>query len=132
MIRLTIHFTNPKFLIPSVQTVLSRSTWMGKFNKHKIPNRWEAYSNVGSVVEGTQFIPFKVPLSFRLEWNLEGLTQAVPSLSYVVDITNTDRYYRADDCRQRGWSHVKIKLQGHGALPNNASVQKFYNAVSEA
>ena len=27
-----------------------------------VPDRWEDYSNIGSVVEGTRFLAFKVPL----------------------------------------------------------------------
>ena len=31
-----------------------------------VPDRWEDYSNVGSVVEGTRFLAFKVPLKAAL------------------------------------------------------------------
>ena len=31
-----------------------------------VPDRWEDYSNVGSVVEGTRFLAFKVPLKTAL------------------------------------------------------------------
>lgn len=105
---------------------------MGKFGKNRIPNRWEMYSNVGAVVEGTQFIAFKVPLSFDSVWNLTELGQAVPSLKHIVDLTNTDRYYKAGDCEELGWSYVKIKMPGHGTLPSQNCVEKFYSAVQSA
>ena len=97
--------------------------------KQKIPNRWEKYSNIGTVVEGTQFIAFKVPLWFEESWNLAVLARTVPSLKHVVDLTNTDRYYGATDCEKHGLSHVKIKMAGHGTLPSQVSVDKFYSAV---
>ena len=65
-----------------------------------MPDRWENYSNVGSVVSGTQFIPFKVPLSSKLlrlvsdgvaKWGIDELMEAVPRLGLVVDLTNTTR-----------------------------------------
>ena len=127
-------FMNYKVLSSSIQSCFSTSSMssMGKFKKKKIPDRWEKYSNVGVVVEGTQFIAFKVPLSFHYEWNLTELSRAVPSLSTVVDLTNTNRYYTSGDCHQHGWNHVKIKMQGHGTIPDRSKVERFYSAVSEA
>ena len=31
-----------------------------------VPDRWEDYSNIGSVIEGTRFLAFKVPLKAAL------------------------------------------------------------------
>ena len=31
-----------------------------------VPDRWEDYSNIGNVVEGTRFLAFKVPLKADL------------------------------------------------------------------
>ena len=66
-----------------------------------VPDRWEDYSNTGNVVEGTKFIPFKVPLADHLlkkvkdgidnKWGLEHLLEAIPRLGMVVDLTNTSR-----------------------------------------
>ena len=73
--------------------------WGGK-TKGRVPDRWEVYSNIGQVVEGTRFIPFKVPLNeFLLKkvgpgvdrWDLDQLVQDVPQLGLVVDLTNTSR-----------------------------------------
>jgi atypical dual specificity phosphatase len=72
----------------------------GGMAKGGVPDRWEDYSNMGTVVEGTQFIPFKVPLDDHLlikvkegvdKWGLEQLVEAVPQLGLVVDLTNTSR-----------------------------------------
>ena len=102
---------------------------MGK--SKKIPDRWEKYSCIGSVVEGTRFIAFKVPLYFEPSWDLHELKKAAPELKHIVDLTNTDRYYRAEDCRQHGWSHVKIRMEGHGTVPSQANVETFYSSVLE-
>ena len=65
-----------------------------------VPDRWEDYSNIGKVVEGTTFIPFKVPLNEVLlkqvgdgveSWGLKLLLETVPQLGLVVDLTNTSR-----------------------------------------
>ena len=37
---------------------------MGK--RGGVPDRWEDYSNIGNVVEGTRFLAFKVPLKADL------------------------------------------------------------------
>ena len=104
---------------------------MGK-NK-KIPDGWMNYSNIGSQVEGTRFIAFKVPLDFHHSWNLRALKKsAPPSLKHIVDLTNTDRYYKPQDCHKLGWSHVKIRMEGHGTVPSQASVEKFYAEVLES
>ena len=72
----------------------------GGMAKGGVPDRWEVYSNTGKVVEGTRFIPFKVPLNeFLLKkvgpgvdrWGLDQLVQEVPQLGLVVDLTNTSR-----------------------------------------
>ena len=31
-----------------------------------VPDRWEDYTTTGTLVEGTQFVPFKVPLNSDL------------------------------------------------------------------
>ena len=68
--------------------------------KGGVPDRWEDYTNMGTLVGGTQFVPFKVPLNEDLLkkvrdgveiWGLEQLVSALPQLGLVVDLTNTSR-----------------------------------------
>ena len=75
---------------------------MAKRN-NKIPDGWEEISNIGSVVEGTRFIAFRVPLSWRRDWNLARLKETVRAetgqeLTHIIDLTATDRYnvFKAD------------------------------------
>ena len=85
-----------------------------------VPDRWEDYSNIGNVVEGTRFLAFKVPLKADLltqvklihtqadirrkvsylikvtreenrAWGVSDLIAACPTISLVVDLTNTYR-----------------------------------------
>ena len=89
---------------------------MGK--RGGVPDRWEDYSNIGNVVEGTRFLAFKVPLKADLltqvklihkltldihsylikvtreenrAWGVSDLIAACPTISLVVDLTNTYR-----------------------------------------
>ena len=102
---------------------------MGK--SKKIPDGGEKYSSIGSVVEGTRFIAFKVPLYFQPSWDLKELKKCAPELKHIVDLTNTDRYYRPQECEELGWTHVKIRMEGHGTIPSQTSVEKFYSFVLE-
>ena len=45
-----------------------------------MPDRWEDYSNIGSVVEGTRFLAFKVPLKAALlaQVELKHMLKLVP------------------------------------------------------
>ena len=99
--------------------------------KFKIPDRWEDYTNIGSVVQGTKFIAFKVPLSKHKEWNLTELKRTVPRLKHIIDLTNTSRYYQPSSCRDLGLGHNKIFVPGH-VVPTRRIVDQFYSAVAAA
>ena len=132
MKRLTISFIHVKKFCsssPIQSIIIVPSSKMGRFKK--IPDRWEDYSSIGSVMEGTRFIAFKVPLHFHPSWNLKELKKSAPELKHIVDLTNTDRYYKPGDCHRLGFSHVKIRMEGHGTVPSQASVERFYSSVLE-
>jgi atypical dual specificity phosphatase len=69
--------------------------------KKGVPDRWENYSNIGNVVEGSKFICFKVPLNPGLlsqvrkgvdnKWGVEDVIAAMPQpgLGLVIDLTYT-------------------------------------------
>ena len=67
-----------------------------------VPARWENYSNIGKVLTGTRFIPFKVPLNDNLlaqvpegtdnTWGLAKLKTTCPQLKHIIDLTATHRF----------------------------------------
>ncbi|CAH9147760.1 unnamed protein product [Cuscuta epithymum] len=85
-------------------------------------------------------IPSKVPLS-------ESFTSYVPAgkrysfkqvihqlgrkLGLVIDLTNTNRYYSAEEFIKEGIKHVKIRCKGRDSVPDNESVNLFVNEVSQ-
>jgi len=108
--------------------------------KNGVPDRWEAYSKIGKVVEGTRFIAFKVPLKQHLlekvtegvdnKWRVEDLIEAVP-LGLVIDLTFTTRYYDPQILTSSEVEHTKILTKGH-EIPDKTVVGKFYSAVDDA
>lgn len=113
---------------------------MGKKFK-AIPDRWEAYSKFGSVVRGTCFFPFKVPLREALTQRLsederftpaslmKQLNQNKKPLGLLIDLTNTQRYYCPMEFKNQNVRYVKIFCPGHGAVPRLKMVKRFYKAV---
>ena len=95
-----------------------------------IPNRWGNYSNIGNPIPGTRFIAFKVPLSKHKEWNLGELKKSVPELKSIIDLTNTCKYYQAEECEELGLQYRKIFIPGH-AVPDDKYVQEFFDVVSD-
>lgn len=98
--------------------------------KNGMPDRWEIYSKIGGVVEGTKFISFKVPLKPDIlssvpegvdrNWTLEDLISSSPSpgLELVIDLTFTTRYYDSNIFRSNNIKHVTFFTKGH-EIPNN-------------
>ncbi|XP_076245262.1 uncharacterized protein LOC143185858 [Calliopsis andreniformis] len=103
-----------------------------------IPDRWLEYKPFGKVINGTKILPFKVPLKEILCNNLEEdqrftpsiLVQAFPHLKYVIDLTNTNRYYNEKDFSNFGVRHEKIMVRGR-ELPTMDVVEKFFKAMDE-
>jgi len=103
-----------------------------------VPDRWEDYSNIGTLVEGTSFLAFKVPLKAALlaqvsqkekrSWGVSDLLTSCPSLALVIDLTNTYRYYSPKELESKGVKHVKILTEGK-VVPSEGVVQQFYRAV---
>jgi len=109
-----------------------------KGGKNDVPDRWEAYCKIGSVVEGTPFIPFKVPLKQCIldkvskevdnKWRVEDVISAVPGLGLVIDLTFTTRYYDPKIFTSNDIKHKKILTAGHG-VPEEQVVEEFVKAV---
>ena len=103
---------------------------------NRIPDGWEEISSIGGVVEGTRFIAFRAPLSWRSDWNLARLKETVRAetgheLTHIIDLTHTDRYYSPSLCTSLGISHTKIHVPGH-VIPGQELVDQFYRAVEAA
>ena len=103
---------------------------------NRIPDGWEEISSIGGVVEGTRFIAFRAPLSWRSDWNLAKLKETVRAetgheLTHIIDLTHTDRYYSPSLCTSLGISHTKIHVPGH-VIPDQELVDQFYRAVEAA
>ncbi|KAK9299836.1 hypothetical protein QLX08_007284 [Tetragonisca angustula] len=85
-----------------------------------IPARWLEYKPYGTVINGTKILPFKVPLKEAVSNNLEPekrftvsvLVQAFPRIKYIIDLTNTDRYYDEKEFTNSGIKYEKIMVRG--------------------
>jgi len=105
---------------------------------NKVPDRWENYSNIGSVIKGTRFISFKVPLKNAIlnrvvpialrNWGPADLI-ATPDLGLVIDLTFTSRYYDHRELENAGIKYVKIMTIGH-QIPEARVVKKFTDVVN--
>ncbi|XP_034950407.1 RNA/RNP complex-1-interacting phosphatase homolog [Chelonus insularis] len=100
--------------------------------RKSVPDAWLDYKPYGSVIDGTRFLAFKVPLSMRVCQNLptnqkftpELLMKEVPNLKYIIDLTNTNRYYNKTEFTAAGIQHFKIMITG-GEVPKETKVREF-------
>ncbi|XP_017755892.1 PREDICTED: probable tyrosine-protein phosphatase F54C8.4 [Eufriesea mexicana] len=98
-----------------------------------IPERWLEYKPYGTVISGTKILPFKVPLKEAVSNNLEPenrftttvLLQAFPQVKYIIDLTNTDRYYDEKEFTNFGVKYEKIMIPGR-EVPSTESVIRYY------
>ncbi|XP_050294361.1 RNA/RNP complex-1-interacting phosphatase isoform X2 [Anthonomus grandis grandis] len=65
------------------------------------------------------------------EWfTPEKLLEQQPNLKTVIDLTNTHRYYNAEEeFGAKGIDHIKILVEGRGSIPANWQIQRFFEAV---
>ncbi|EDW32951.1 GL10081 [Drosophila persimilis] len=100
--------------------------------KRGVPDRWLDYSPIGKRVPGTRFIAFKVPLNQNLNEKVdkelrlgpESVMESVPNLGMIIDLTNTDRYYRPQSFTENDVRHQKLMIPGK-ATPPTKLAQKF-------
>ncbi|XP_070493500.1 RNA/RNP complex-1-interacting phosphatase homolog [Chironomus tepperi] len=106
-----------------------------------IPDRWLDYSKIGNLVEGTQFIPFKVPLHQRICENLperarhttHDIIEALPNVGLVINLTNTQKgtkYYEPNDWKSQGIDYKWIKVEGH-VTPSQHLLVQFCHTVKQ-
>ncbi|XP_029645537.1 RNA/RNP complex-1-interacting phosphatase homolog [Octopus sinensis] len=102
-----------------------------------IPDRWEIYSKIGKIIEGTRFLACKTPLKSNLTVSLademrftpNDLIEAVPQVGLVVDFTNTGRYYNPNDFKcKEGIDYMKIYTEGR-VIPKRSVISSFFKTV---
>ena len=99
--------------------------------KTKIPDRWEAYSNMGQRVPLTRFICFKVPLDGgNSTFSTKDLLNYCPTLGMVIDLTNTKKYYKPGPLADLNIEYQKIFTEGH-VIPNKKVIKEFFDATNQ-
>ncbi|XP_055623932.1 RNA/RNP complex-1-interacting phosphatase [Toxorhynchites rutilus septentrionalis] len=103
----------------------------------KYPDRWLDYSKFGSQVEGTPFVPLKVPLKREFfvqckknKFTPEDAVEQIQNLGLVIDLTFTAKYYNPKEFERQDVQHKKIYTQGH-KIPKHALVVQFIRTVDE-
>ncbi|XP_014297744.1 WAS/WASL-interacting protein family member 1 isoform X2 [Microplitis demolitor] len=102
----------------------------------KLPDRWLDYKPYGSVIKNTKIMAFKVPLNARLirqlpenhQFTPELLLKEVPKLKYIIDLTNTTRYYNKKEFTDAGVEYRKIPVEGK-RIPKRREILRFYRAM---
>lgn len=102
-----------------------------------IPKGWLDYSNWGTVVPGTKFLPFKVPLKETIKvpeekrHTTKSFMASNPNVKLIINLTDTNngRYYNYEDFISKGISIIPIRVQGGGRLPSSALQRTFADAV---
>ncbi|OAY80771.1 mRNA-capping enzyme [Ananas comosus] len=105
----------------------------------EIPQGWLDCPALGECID--KIIPSKAPLDesynesvvpgkrYSSKQIINKLRKAGRELGLVVDLTNTDRYYSVSEFKNLGIQHRKIKCKGRDAVPDNESVNIFFNVV---
>ncbi|CAJ0604821.1 unnamed protein product [Cylicocyclus nassatus] len=115
-------------------------------NGKRIPDRWLNYDPVGRDLEGTPFVPFKTPLDKSFFIGKEDLSESEcfdvdrivkyareqgKTIGLVVDLTNTDRYYKKTDWDEYNIRYVKMNCPGHEVSDREDIIQKFMETVDD-
>lgn len=103
----------------------------------KYPDRWLNYTSIGAQVEGTPFVPLKVPLknAFFKGRKKDSFTPVdvcsqIPNLGMIIDLTFTKKYYDPVEFTNRNIEHQKIYTKGH-EIPQRSLVTKFIDIVKK-
>ena len=96
---------------------------------------WNDYKNVGTVIQGTRFIAFKVPVLDHPEWNLDELKKSVPELQNIIDLngnTSSSIFDKGEGrkikCQELGINYKKLSCTG-GKIPSQELVEEFFSTV---
>ncbi|XP_044592470.1 wiskott-Aldrich syndrome protein family member 2-like isoform X1 [Cotesia glomerata] len=104
----------------------------------KIPDRWLDYKPCGVAIKGTRIVAFKVPLADKIsrylpehqQFTPEVLLKALPNLKYIIDLTNTTRYYDKQELLKLGLIYKKVPVEGK-RIPIQQDVLKFFRAMEQ-
>ncbi|XP_076923488.1 uncharacterized protein LOC143585614 isoform X2 [Bidens hawaiensis] len=113
----------------------------GSFDRNSLPPGWLDCPPFGDTLDF--IIPSKVPLGesfddkipFNKRYTPQQAIQQQRSLQreigLVIDLTNTNRYYRESDWTREGIKYVKIRCAGRDSVPDYESVEKFIQEVTQ-
>ncbi|KAK0415982.1 hypothetical protein QR680_012231 [Steinernema hermaphroditum] len=108
-----------------------------------LPSKWKNYIAVGAEVSGTPFIPFKTPLRpefngrlrkteiFNVETLMHCARNSDKRIGFVIDLTNTTRYYDANLWKNYGIRYHKIPNSGRDVHTQGEFFDRFKKAVDE-
>ena len=105
------------------------------FRNKTIPHKWQNYCSIGSIVRGSFFIPFKVPLdksvtlSNEKRFTIPDLLRLCPKLGLVINLTYTTRYYNPHQLQSKSIKYKAIPCRGHGEIPSEFNVKDFHQTV---
>ncbi|XP_070170474.1 RNA/RNP complex-1-interacting phosphatase [Polyergus mexicanus] len=105
---------------------------------NSVPDRWLKYKSFGNVIEGTNILAFKVPLKDAIAKNLQPqerftttiLLEAFPRLKYIIDLTNTCRYYDKKEFTNAGVKYEKIAIPGR-KVPSMDLIKEFFKVMDD-
>lgn len=72
-----------------------------------------------------------VELQFGVKTLISLAQQANKQIGLVIDLTNTDRYYKKTEWADHGVKYLKLNCPGHEVNEREDLVQDFINAVKE-
>ncbi|GJU20898.1 mRNA-capping enzyme-like protein isoform X5 [Tanacetum coccineum] len=115
----------------------------GSYDLNSLPQGWLDCPLYGDAINF--IIPSKVPLRESFDDKIvinkryspqQGILQQRRlgrELGLVIDLTNTDRYYRESDwtTKEGRIKYVKIRCAGKDSVPDNESVEKFIQVVTQ-
>eukprot|EP00898_Chlorokybus_atmophyticus_P003802 jgi/Chlat1/4422/Chrsp29S04391 len=106
-----------------------------------IPEGWLECPPFGEPLEG--LIPSKVPLGAAFAERMDPRHHFTPAIAVerlrrlgrevalVIDLTNTNRYYKAQEWSNLGVRHLKIACKGRNETPDAETVNEFVFEVSK-
>jgi mRNA-capping enzyme len=114
-----------------------------RFDPTALPSRWLDCPRKSTIISD-KFIAFKTPLddrykekiSFGQRWTCTMLINAVKSvkkhLGLVIDLTNTDRFYKHDiEFKDKNIVYKKIRCRGHAETPGEEQIERFISTCKE-
>ncbi|KAK3589211.1 hypothetical protein CHS0354_020072 [Potamilus streckersoni] len=106
------------------------------------PPRWLKCPRKGQLII-SKFLPMKTPLDshyddqvpemyrFNLEMIFSSMKTAKAKLGLIIDLTNTNRFYRKDEVEEKfECRYVKLQCRGHDETPSPEQTKTFLDIAS--